>query len=95
MEQHLAVTFSPGQLAVLVVIFGVLLWWGFARLIGSIDNQFAEMREEMREMREEMREMRKEHPTRTELRLGLEGAHRRIDDLHAVVHGERPDRRGG
>lgn len=86
MEQHLAVTFSPGQLAVLVVIFGLLLWWGFARLIGSIDNQF-------NALREEMREMRKEHPNRTELNLGLEGAHRRIDDLHAVVHGERPERR--
>lgn len=86
MEQHLAVTFSAGQLAVLVVIFGVLLWWGFARLIGGIDSQF-------RVLREEMREMRKEHPSRTELNLGLDGAHRRIDDLHAVVHGERPERK--
>lgn len=86
MEQHLAVTFSAGQLAVLVVIFGVLLWWGFARLIGGIDNQF-------KALRDEMREMRKEHPSRTELNLGLDGAHRRIDDLHAVVHGERPERR--
>ena len=42
----------------------------------------------------QLNDLRKEHPTRHEMELGLDGVHRRVDDLHAVVHGERPERRG-
>ena len=87
MEQHLAVTFSPGQLAILVVVLAALVWWGVMRLVNGIDKRFDAFGVQLNDLR-------KEHPTRHEMELGLDGVHRRVDDLHAVVHGERPERRG-
>ena len=86
MEQHLALAFSPLQLAILALVLAVLVWWGVKRLVDGIDKRFDAFGKQLDEMR-------KEHPTRHEMQLGLDGVHRRVDDLHAAVLGERPDRR--
>lgn len=94
MEQHLAVTFSPGQLAILVVVLAALVWWGVMRLVNGIDKRFDGIDKRFDAFGQQLDKVRQEHPTRPEMQIGLDGVHRRVDDLHAVVHGERPERRG-
>ena len=94
MEQHLAVTFSPGQLAILVVVLAALVWWGVMRLVSGIDKRFDGIDKRFDAFGQQLDKVRQEHPTRPEMQIGLDGVHRRVDDLHAVVHGERPERRG-
>lgn len=80
----MAVTFSPGQLAVMVIVLAALVWWGVVRLVGSIDKQFEKLAGRLDEIP-------RVHPTRHEMNIAVDGAHKRIDDLHAVVHGRRPE----
>lgn len=80
----MAVTFSAGQLAVMVLVLGALVWWGFTRLVGSIDKQFEKLATRLDDIP-------KVHPTRHEMNIAVDGAHKRIDDLHAVVHGRRAE----
>jgi hypothetical protein len=81
----LAVTFSAPQLAVIVLVLAAILWWGFQRLVGGIDKQFDKLNGRLDDIP-------KVHPTRPEMNAAVDGVHRRLDDLHTVVHGSRPAR---
>lgn len=81
MGNSLAISFSAGQLAVIVLVLGALVWWGFTRLVGGMDQRFDKLSSQLGEIP-------KNHPTRHELNLAIDGVHRRVSDLRADMRRE-------
>ncbi|MBS1765991.1 MAG: hypothetical protein JST05_01115 [Acidobacteria bacterium] len=88
MDQALGVTFSNGQLAIIVLVLaGVLAWalrFGFSRLIHSIDDRFDKLEASIKTVREE-------YAPRAVVDAQFSGVHRRVDDLRRDLHRRRDD----
>jgi hypothetical protein len=83
MDSNLGVTFSNGQLAIIVLVLaGVLAWalrFGFSRLIHSIDDRFDKLEASIKEVRDE-------YAPRAVVDAKFDGVHGRMDDLHRLLH---------
>ncbi len=82
------VTFTPGQLVLIVTILaGALIWSvrsGGARLLASIDKRFDLMEDSIKDIRSN-------HPTRYEVNNQIEGVHRRISDFYSTRKSDSTD----
>lgn len=80
------IAFSPGQLAVIVVVLACALVWavkfGFSRMILNMDEKFDKIDKRFDSLDETIEGIRNNHPTRVEMHTAVEGVHRRIDDIH-------------
>lgn len=96
MEQQLAVTFSNGQLAVLVVVFGVMLYsigsWTVRRTVASVETAIGKLEKKVDEIS-------KTHPTRLEMNSEIRariaearvGQWRRHDETNPGVYDPAPE----
>ena len=82
------VTFTPGQLVLIVTILaGALIWSvrsGGARLLASIDKRFDLMEDSIKDIRSN-------HPTSYEVNNQIEGVHRRISDFYSTRKSDSTD----
>lgn len=74
MGQQLAFSLTPGQLAIIVCVFGSINWWGFKRLIAGIDARFDKIEKRFEGI-----------PTRRESDALYNGLERRVVTLETRV----------